>query len=143
MTHFKTTSIEEESMKSQVAISKNKNVLKMVKESLDLLGGVENLIPAGKRIVLKPNAGHNGGPETAINTSPEFVRAVIREVKKTSPKEIWIVEASAVGCKTEECLESSGISQIAREESVDRVIDIKSYANLMISPRTLVTSVVS
>ncbi|MCK8060618.1 MULTISPECIES: DUF362 domain-containing protein [unclassified Fusibacter] len=118
-------------MKSQVAIAKATTAQEMVKTALDLLGGVEKCIPSGMTIVLKPNAGHEGGPETAINTSPEFLRAVIQEVKKTNPKSIIIAEASAVGCKTIDCLESSGIAKVAREEGVDQLIDIKSYKNLV------------
>ncbi|HAS73831.1 MAG TPA: hypothetical protein DCS67_06775, partial [Clostridiales bacterium UBA8960] len=118
-------------MKSQVAIVKAATPHEMVQKAFNLLGGVNHCIPSGMNIILKPNAGHEGGPETAINTSPEFVRAVIREVKKTNPKSIIIAEASAVGCKTHSCLESSGISKVAKEEGVDQLIDIKSYKNLV------------
>lgn len=118
-------------MKSKVVIVKGEKEQEMVSKALELLGGVSNVIPSGKKIVLKPNAGHLGGPETAVNTSPEFVRAVIREVRKTNPSSIIIAEASAIGCKTSECLESSGIAKVAREEGVTEVIDIKSYKNLI------------
>lgn len=118
-------------MKSIVSISKNQTAEIMVREAINQLGGIHTLIPKGKHIVLKPNAGHLGAPETAINTNPDVVKAVIREVKKTQPKSIIIAEASAVGCNTMECLKSSGIYQVAQEEQVTKIIDIKSYKKLI------------
>ena len=56
-----------------------------VTKVFDLLGGVTKLIARGDKVVLKPNAGHAEGPETAVCTSPAVVRAVIREVKKAMP----------------------------------------------------------
>lgn len=118
-------------MKSKVVVVKGENEQEMVTKALDLMGGVCNIIPEGKMIVLKPNAGHLGGKDTAVNTSPEFVRAVIREVKKTNPSKIIIAESSAIGCKTLECLESSGIKKVADEEGITDIIDIKSYKKLI------------
>lgn len=118
-------------MTSQVALVHGDDPQQMVDRAMELLGGVQAVIPPGRRIVLKPNAGHEGGPETAVNTSPAFLRAVIRMVKRSNPRSITVAEASAVGCKTMTCLEDSGLLAVAREEGVDEIIDIKSYKNLV------------
>ena len=68
--------------KPVVSIVKGNDPEKMVKEALDHLGGVKALINPKSRVVLKPNAGHPGAPETSINTNPDFVAAVINEIKK-------------------------------------------------------------
>ena len=68
--------------KSIVAISKGNDPEKMVAEVFSLLGGVENLVKPRSTVVLKPNAGHPAAAETSVNTSPELVAAVIKEVKK-------------------------------------------------------------
>ncbi len=119
--------------KTIVALSKEPGIQESVSKVFDLLGGVTNMIEKGSTVVLKPNAGHANGPETSVCTNPEVVRAVIREVKKASPKRIIVAEAAAVGCNTMECLEVSGIMAVAEEEGVD-LIDIKSDPDLINVP---------
>ena len=73
--------------KAVVAIAKEPTVQESVTKVFDLLGGVTNMIKRGETVILKPNAGHAEGPDTAVCTSPETLRAVIREVKKLSLQE--------------------------------------------------------
>ena len=120
--------------KPVVSIVKGDDPEKMVKEALDLLGGVKALIKPKSRVVLKPNAGHPGAPETSINTNPDVVAAVIREIKKAGPKEIILAEAAAIGCDTMESFTSSGILEAAEKAGIDRVIDIKSDKDLINIP---------
>jgi uncharacterized protein (DUF362 family) len=120
--------------KSVVSIVKGTDAEDMVDSALDHLGGVESLIRPGSTVVIKPNAGHEGGPETAVNTSPAVVKAAIHVLKKANPKQIILAEASAIGCDTMTCLESSGIRQAAEEAGVDQIIDIKSQKNLVEVP---------
>lgn len=119
--------------KSIVALAKESSVQENVTRVFELLGGVTHMIEAGSTVVLKPNAGHAAPPETAVCTNPEFVRAVIREVKKANPKSIVIAEAAAIGCDTMECFEVSGIAAVAREEGVE-LRDIKSDKDLINIP---------
>ena len=73
--------------KSIVSIAKEEDLEKMVQEVLAPLGGVRALIKPKSTVVLKPNAGHVAPPETSVNTNPELVAAVIKEVRKAEPKE--------------------------------------------------------
>jgi uncharacterized protein (DUF362 family) len=120
--------------KSVVSIVKGTEPQEMVEAALDHLGGVTSLIRPDSTVVIKPNAGHVAGPETAVNTSPAVVTAAITALRKAKPKQIILAEASAIGCDTMECLESSGIAQAAREAGVDRIVDIKSEENLIEVP---------
>ena len=95
--------------KSIVSIAKGEDVEKMLSEVLSPLGGVSALIKPKSTVVIKPNAGHEAPAETSVNTNPELVAAVIKEIRKAGPKEIILAEASAIGCDTMECLEVSGI----------------------------------
>ena len=52
------------------------------------------MIKRGETVILKPNAGHAEGPDTAVCTSPETLRAVIREVKKAQPSRIIVAESA-------------------------------------------------
>ena len=120
--------------KSIVSIAKGKDVEKLVYDVLEPLGGVEKLIKPKSTVVIKPNAGHMGTPETSVNTNPDLIAAIIKEVRKAKPKEIIVAEAAAVGCDTMACLESSGILKAAQEAGADRIIDIKSDPDLITIP---------
>jgi len=117
--------------KSVVSIVKGKDPEAMVEQALDHLGGVTSLIKRGSTVVVKPNAGHEGEPESSINTSPEVVAAVVRVLKKANPGKIILAESSAIGCDTMACLESSGIKKAAEEAGVDEIIDIKGDVELV------------
>ncbi len=119
--------------KSLVAIAKDPDPEKMVAEVFALLGGTENLVRPRSTVVLKPNAGHPAAAETSVNTSPEFVAAVINEVKKAKPKEIIVAEAAAIGCDSLHVLDVSGIGAAA-EAAGARLIDIKREKDLINIP---------
>lgn len=131
--------------RSVVSIVKGTNAQEMIGEALSLLGGVRSLIKPGSVVVIKPNAGHPSLPETSVNTSPAFVAAVIKELRKAQPKEIIMAEASAMGCDTLECFEVSGIGKAAEDAGVDKIIDIKKDKDLIKIPirdaRSDITSV--
>ena len=111
--------------KSIVSIVKGNDIEKMVTEALFHLGGVKKLIRPKSTVVIKPNAGHLNGPDTSVNTNPDVVAAVIKEIRKANPKEIILAESAAIGCDTMECLEISGIKKAAEEAGLDKIIDIK------------------
>lgn len=117
--------------RSIVSITRGFDADRMVHEAVENLGGIGLFIRKGSTVVIKPNAGHEGGPETSINTSPEVVKAVIMEVKKASPGKIILAESSAIGCDTMNCLETSGIKKAAEEAGIDGIIDIKKDTDLV------------
>lgn len=117
--------------KSIVAIVKGADADAMVEAAVDHLGGVRSLITQGSTVVVKPNVGHEAGPETSVNTSPAVVSAVIRMLKKAGVGRIILAEASAIGCDTMACLEASGIRKAAEDAGVDEIRDIKSDTDLV------------
>ncbi len=120
--------------KSIVSIAKEDDVEKMMTEVLAPLGGIKALIKPKSTVVLKPNAGHVAGPETSVNTSPELMGAIIKEVHKADPKEIILAEASAIGCDSMESFKASGILKAAEDAGIDKVIDIKKDKDLINIP---------
>ncbi len=120
--------------KSVVSIVKGADVQEMVGEALSLLGGIDSLIRPHSVVVIKPNAGHPFPPETSVNTSPEFVAAVIKELRKVEPKHLILAESSAIGCDTQESLEVSGIRKSAEDAGIDKIIDIKNDSDLIRIP---------
>jgi uncharacterized protein (DUF362 family) len=120
--------------KSIVSIAKGTDVESMVHDVLAPLGGVRSLIKRKSTVVLKPNAGHEAPAESSVNTNPNLIAAVIREIREAEPKEIILAEASAIGCDTMECLKISGILKAAEDAGIDRIIDIKSDKDLISVP---------
>lgn len=120
--------------KSIVSIVKGTDPESMVAEALSFLGGVRALIKPRSTVVIKPNAGHPGPPDISVNTSPSFVAAVIKELRKAQPREIILAESAAIGCDTQECLKISGIGKAAEEAGVDKIIDIKREKDLIKIP---------
>jgi len=120
--------------KSVVSIAKGTDAEKMVEEALSHLGGVDSLIKPDSTVVIKPNAGHPIPPETSANTSPAFITAVIKTLRKANPKEIILAEASAIGCDTLESLEVTGIGKAAEAAGIDKIIDIKREKDLIKIP---------
>jgi uncharacterized protein (DUF362 family) len=120
--------------RSIVAITKGNDAEKMVGEALSHLGGVSSLIKPNSTVVVKPNAGHAFPPGTSVNTSPEMVGAVIRNIRKANPKQIILAEAASIGSDTMECLKVSGIGKAAEEAGVDKIIDVKREKDLIRIP---------
>lgn len=117
--------------KSVVSIAKGTNPDELVKLALGHLGGIGAIIKPGSTVVIKPNAGHMGGPDRSVNTNPAVAAAVIKTVQKANPQKIILAESSAMGCKTMDCLEVSGIKQAALDAGIDDIRDIKSDSDLI------------
>ncbi|OGF47231.1 MAG: hypothetical protein A2452_06935 [Candidatus Firestonebacteria bacterium RIFOXYC2_FULL_39_67] len=74
-------------MENKVAIIKcgtydDGKVYLAVKESVDLLGGLNSFVKPGMRVLVKPNLLSAVAPERAVTTHPSVVKAVIRLVKE-------------------------------------------------------------
>lgn len=54
------------------------NCFDRITHALDLIGGIENFIKKGDRVVIKPNLVSKKNPQAAITTNPLFLNAVIR-----------------------------------------------------------------
>jgi uncharacterized protein (DUF362 family) len=64
-----------------------------VEQLINLLGNLEDIIPGGSQVMVKPNLVFP--PTDRGITHPELIEAVVRLVAQTSPKEILIAEGSA------------------------------------------------
>src|SRR3989338_3250206 len=74
-------------MKSKVAIKscltyEVDKLEEVVVEVLSLLGGVSTNFQEGKSALIKPNLLTDAKPEEGISTHPNFVRAVVRVLKR-------------------------------------------------------------
>ncbi|MFZ5800619.1 MAG: DUF362 domain-containing protein [Candidatus Omnitrophota bacterium] len=106
-----------------------------IKKSLDLIGGIENFVGKTDKVLIKPNLLSAAKPETAIDTHPEFIRAVIRLVKQTGA-EIFLGDSPSVWGTPQDVnrvYAETGIKKVAYEEGVlllafDQSIIVDGYA---------------
>ncbi len=57
-------------------------VLKALRRSMELIGGMHSFVRKGNRVLLKPNLLYGKKPEKAVTTHPSIIRAVIELVKE-------------------------------------------------------------
>jgi len=95
-------------------------VYESVKQSVDLVGGIEKFVQPGQKVLLKPNLLKAAMPEEAVTTHPVFVQAVIRLVK-TRTKEIFVGDSPGGLIKTETVYDKCGLTKIAARENVKLV----------------------
>lgn len=94
-----------------------------VAESLCLLGGIGQFIKPGESVLVKPNLLTDALPEACIDTHPEVVRAVIRQLKTVAGKIYCGDSPSAVGQKRDiaHVYEVSGLKAVCDEEEIELV----------------------
>jgi uncharacterized protein (DUF362 family)/Pyruvate/2-oxoacid:ferredoxin oxidoreductase delta subunit len=74
-------------MKSKVSIVKRQNydedkVLDGLRKAIGLLGGIEQFVQEGNRVLLKPNLLYGKTPEKAVTTHPSIVKGMIKIVRE-------------------------------------------------------------
>lgn len=97
-----------------------------VRDALELLGGLEQFVQPGQRVLLKVNLLTKRPPEDAVTTHPALVKAVALEVKRVGGKPI--IYDSPGGPFAETILkgiyETCGLAQVARETGAELNWDV-------------------
>ncbi|SIQ88241.1 DUF362 domain-containing protein [Halanaerobium kushneri] len=88
---------------------------------LNELGGLDNFVKQGDRVVFKTNLLMGKSPEAAVTTNPEFIRVLAQKVKALGAK---VVIADSPGGPFNEKLlkrayQKSGLYQLAAEENLE------------------------
>jgi len=100
------------------------SVKKAVKDCLDLIGGLDSLVSAGDRILIKPNLIAPYHYRTGATTNPLVIRALCALAKKAGAVRVSIADGSAVGHKTEEVFAVTGLKELSAKIGV-ALIDFK------------------
>ncbi|MBI1910490.1 MAG: DUF362 domain-containing protein [Deltaproteobacteria bacterium] len=114
-------------MSAKVSIKKcgdynSSSVYSAVKESIDLLGGIEKFVKAGERILIKPNLLAGRPPEAAVTTHPEVVRAVITLVREAGATPV-VGDSPGLGTARKSA-EKCGIAQVCVDTNTE-IIEFK------------------
>ncbi len=107
------TPVSSDTIVAQVVVVKgtaNTDPQVLVDKALEALGGVENLVPAGTNILVKPNVGFY---ETDATTDPRITAAVVKALKAVQPGQIVVGESSLRGVDTEYALQITGTKSLA------------------------------
>ncbi|OGP89053.1 MAG: hypothetical protein A2157_02410 [Deltaproteobacteria bacterium RBG_16_47_11] len=105
-------------MKSSVSIVKCQNyeeakVLSALRQSIGLIGGIQNYVKKGSRVLLKPNLLFGKSPEKAVTTHPSILRGMIQIVREAGGVPS-IGDSPSVGSLTWTA-EKAGIKAVADE----------------------------
>ena len=95
-----------------------------VRDLLGFIGGITAFVKPGSSVLVKPNLLMSKGPEYAITTHPEVVRAVIQILKEINCK-IVVGDGPAAWAKyaenVDEVYSLTGIKDVCQEEGVQLV----------------------
>jgi uncharacterized protein (DUF362 family) len=69
----------------------------------------------GRKVLLKPNTGFKGPPETGLCTHPEVIRGLIAFFLEQEASEIYVGDSSIFGVDGWEALKESGIKKVCAE----------------------------
>lgn len=84
------------------------------------LGGMAAFVRPGQTVLLKPNLLTDRRPDEAVTTHPEFVRHVIRSVRKAGAVPV-VGDSPASAVKVAAVLERTGLRAVCAEEGVEFV----------------------
>ncbi len=104
-------------------IPDDERVHQMVKEAVDLLGGLETIVRPGQTVALKPNVvtGTLSGP--GVTTDNRVVEAMIRLCQEAGAGLVKVVEGAGYFTETGKALELSGIKALAEKYGAE-VVDV-------------------
>ncbi len=81
----------------------------VVRESINLLGGMEHFVKPGDKVVVKPNIGWDRSPEQAANTHPLVVKTLIELALEAGAKEVRLFDYTCN--EKRRCYINSGIKE--------------------------------
>lgn len=108
----------------KVSVQRGKTVEEMLHSCLEDLGGIKNLVPSGKKILVKPNLVVEKPHSSGAITNPRLIDALLEELQKVSPMEVIIGEGAATHDSTTKAFKVSGIDKIAAKHGA-RLVDLQ------------------
>jgi len=78
----------------KLSVAKNDNPANLVEKAVLALGGIEQFVSKGDRVVIKPNVGWDRVPEQAANTNPEAVAQMVRMCLSAGAREVIVTDVT-------------------------------------------------
>ncbi|MEW5783947.1 MAG: DUF362 domain-containing protein [Bacillota bacterium] len=106
-------------------------VYRMVKEAVDMVGGINSVVKPDDKVVVKINAAFAASPERGYGTDPRVLEAVIRLIRnETKARSVKVVERSASVGDTTHALEVTGLRAAAERAGADEIINLQYAARV-------------
>jgi len=96
-------------------------VLALVREAIDLLGGIQTFVKPGATVLIKPNQTVFYSAEEGCTTDPLVVGALIRLVKEAGAARVQVAESSGGFFSSLECMKVTGMAAVAEREGAELV----------------------
>ena len=100
-------------------------VFRLVREAVDLLGGISRYVRPGDTVLLKPNLTVFYSAEEGCTTDPMVVGAVIRLAKEAGAARVIVGESSGEFFSSIECMQITGVAAVAEREGAE-IMDLGS-----------------
>ena len=94
------------------SIVKGKDIKKVVKASIDAIGGMKRFVSKNDIVMIKPNIGWDRTPAQAANTNPEVIAALIQLCLEAGAKKVKLTDNPCNEARR--CFKNSGIADAAR-----------------------------
>jgi len=108
------------SNKTLVSIVKGDNIYSMLKEGIELIGGLDKIDIKGKSVLIKPNI-VNRYPSPA-NTNPYVIKAIIKLLQEYGASKILVGDMSAIfALPTKKNAIKSGVWEVIQDEDIQFV----------------------
>ena len=130
-----TNEVMAEPRPSTVSMAEGTDYGALVSKVLSPLGGLQNFIKKGQKVVIKPNIGWDRTPEQGANTHPEVVKALARLALEAGAAQVLVFDRP---CNEERrCYNNSGIKKAIEAIGDRRVncpyIDSRKFVPFRIS----------
>src|SRR5438045_7763720 len=102
-------------------------VLAVVREAIDLLGGMLQFVRPGQTVLIKPNLTVYYSAEEGCTTDPLVIGAVIRLAKQAGAGRVQVAESSGGFFSSKDCMKITGAAAIAESEG-EELMDLGSDA---------------
>lgn len=96
-------------------------VLALVREAVDLLGGMYSFVSPGQTVLIKPNQTVYYSAEEGCTTDPLVVAALIRLAKEAGARKVQVAESSGGFFSSLECMKITGMAAVAEREGAELV----------------------
>jgi uncharacterized protein (DUF362 family) len=98
-------------------------VLSVVREAIDLLGGMPRFVRPGETVLIKPNLTVFYSAEEGCTTDPLVVGALIRLAKEAGAGRVIVGESSGEFFSSIECMRITGVAAVAEREGAE-IVDL-------------------
>lgn len=95
-----------------ISLVTGQNYSSVVREALELLGGMGNFVHPGHKVVVKPNIGWDRSPEQAANTHPLVVKTLVEMALEAGASEVKVFDNTCN--EKRRCYTNSGIADAVK-----------------------------